>query len=144
MSPHVETEIRETLSCYLSGEISLNTFQEIFLPKIWDIDQKENKIAEELAYEIMLRIAEYSNGDWDEQELKLLFRPLVENYKINITSSPQRDSTYCGTTVEITNRQHHRTELNLMINSTSTTIKKIRKISALFGSPSIEFAEAFG
>ena len=34
--------------------------------------------ARELSYEIEHRLAEFTHGDWDEQELRLLLRPFAE------------------------------------------------------------------
>ena len=53
-----------------------------------DVDHSENQNAINMAYEIELRLAEYSNGYWDEDELKQIFRPLIENYEIEADINP--------------------------------------------------------
>lgn len=77
MPPQMDLEIRKELVRYLSGKISLQDFQTWFIPTIWNIDKTKNQTTEALAYEIMLRLAEFSNGDWTEDDLKLKFSSLA-------------------------------------------------------------------
>jgi hypothetical protein len=84
MNPSLDIEIRDKLIFYLLGEISLEDFKGWFVPILWDVDHSNNQTAINMAYEIELRLAEYSDGYWNEDELKQFFRPLIENYSINI------------------------------------------------------------
>lgn len=43
-----------------------------------------------LAYGVQHRLAEFTNGDWTEEELKELLRPLVSRYSMRITTTPTR------------------------------------------------------
>ncbi len=70
--------IQEQLRRLVSGEIALDAFRDWFTPTAWDIDDDASEDVRQLAYEIEHRLAEFTNGDWDEQELKLLLRPFAE------------------------------------------------------------------
>jgi hypothetical protein len=48
-----------------------------FWPATWDIERSNDVAAEELTWEIMLRLAEYSKGHRTEAELKDLLRPIA-------------------------------------------------------------------
>ena len=69
--------LRSHLARYLSGADSLRTFDEWFVPATWDVDRAGDQATIDLTYEIILRLAEYSNGDCTEEQLKDLLRPLV-------------------------------------------------------------------
>lgn len=84
--------IREKLAKYLAGEISLSTFQEWFVPRAWNIE-KRDPAAVELAHEIDLRLAEFSNGDWTEEELKSKLRPLATNYTVHMSAAPRTEAS---------------------------------------------------
>lgn len=88
MQSSLDLEIREWLARYLAGEISLRAFQEWFLPIAWNVEESENPGAVELAYDIELRLFEFSNGDWTEDELRRLLRPFVQNYTYTDTIAP--------------------------------------------------------
>lgn len=70
--------IQEQLRRFISGEMSVDAFRDWFTPVAWDMDAVAADDARELSYEIEHRLAEFTNGDWDEQELKLLLRPFAE------------------------------------------------------------------
>jgi hypothetical protein len=143
MTPRVDFEIRKQLIRYLSGQISLNTFQEIFIPIIWDIDKKENKAVKKLSNRIILRLAEYSNGDWSEQELKDFFRPMVGNFNIEIdmSSYPQNRLIFSGKTMRIVSKQKEISiENETLLNKSMTG--NISRVIAFFGPPQLGFAEA--
>ena len=63
-------KLRDQLRRYVDGEISLSEFDEWFVPATLDVERWDDPAAEELTWEIFLRIAEYSHGDWTEAELK--------------------------------------------------------------------------
>ena len=69
-SPDFVHEIRKRLASYVGGEISLRDFQEWFVPVAWGTDARGNSAATSLVSRIELLLAEFSNGDWTEQELK--------------------------------------------------------------------------
>ena len=78
MQRSLDRAIREQLTNYLAGKISLPEFEEWFVPATWAVEQSGNPTAEELTSQILLDLAEFSNGDWTEEELRDLFRPLVQ------------------------------------------------------------------
>ncbi len=81
MKHPLELEIRDRLSAYLASEISLQDFEDWFFPKTWDVDKLDDPALLDPVYEIKLNWAEFSNGDWTEEELRSMLRPLVEKYK---------------------------------------------------------------
>lgn len=85
MQHSLELEIRDRLSAYLAGEISLHDFEDWFFPKVWDVDRLDGPALLDLVYQIKLDWAEFSNGDWSEKELRSMLRSLVE--KVTISSS---------------------------------------------------------
>jgi hypothetical protein len=70
--------IQEQLRRFVAGELTLDAFRDWFTPTTWSIDNANTDDARELSYEIEHRLAEFTNGDWDEQELRLLLRPFAE------------------------------------------------------------------
>ena len=70
--------IQEQLRRFVAGELSFDAFRDWFTPATWDIDNTNTDDARELSYEIEHRLAEFTHGDWDEQELRLLLRPFAE------------------------------------------------------------------
>ena len=84
MSPSLDIEIREKLASYLADEISLEEFEDWFVPASWNVLNRESKIAIDLVYDIELLLAEYSKDCWDEHELREQFLPLVQEYRVDI------------------------------------------------------------
>src|SRR5712692_6815584 len=74
MSYSLDFNIRERLATYLAKEISLHEFEDWFFPETWDVDQLGDLALTNLVYGIKLRLAEFSNGDWTEDELRSLLR----------------------------------------------------------------------
>ena len=82
MNLSLDIDIREKLANYIIGNISLADFEDWFVSPSWNVMQREKKTTIDLVYDIELILAEYSRGCWDEDELKNLLRPMVENYVI--------------------------------------------------------------
>jgi len=80
MKSRLDIEIRDRLASYIVGEISLKDFEDWFVPVSWNIIHSGNLSAINLAYEVELWLAEFSDGYWSEDELKEHFKPLVMNY----------------------------------------------------------------
>lgn len=78
MPNSLSTAIRSRLSRYLAGEMALRAFDEWFVLATLDVERSDDPAAEALTWEIFLRLAEYSNGDCTEAELKSVLRPLGE------------------------------------------------------------------
>jgi hypothetical protein len=95
MTGAIDLEIRDRLARYLNREISLDEFEEWFVPVAWSIEQARNPRAIELAGELELRLAEFSNGHWTEAELRSKLEPLVSIYETELVPlARQADSTY--------------------------------------------------
>ncbi len=58
----------------MAGELSLQEFDAWFVPATWRVEQLDDPRAEELTWEIYLRLAEYSNGHRALAETKDLLR----------------------------------------------------------------------
>jgi hypothetical protein len=62
------TEIRRKLRDLVDGRVSVREFQAWFVPATWELNE-DGTATEELAAEIELRLAEFSNGHRTEDEL---------------------------------------------------------------------------
>ncbi len=87
MTHSLEFNIHEKLAEYLAGEILLRDFEDWFFSETWDIDQMDNPTLVNLVYGIKLSLAEFSNGDWTEAELRSMLRPFLEKYVV-VDSQP--------------------------------------------------------
>ena len=81
-------EIRDRLARYLNGDLALHEFEEWFVPVAWSIEQSRNANAIELAGEIELRLAEFSNGHLSEPELRSKMGALVGIYETELIAEP--------------------------------------------------------
>jgi len=101
MNSNLDLIIRGELIRYLVGEISLRDFQNWFVSATWNLEETHNSLAQELASEIQLKLAEYTNGHWSEEELRRILRPLVQSYTVAITLGTQAlPSTFSTTNSE--------------------------------------------
>lgn len=78
MSTQLELAIHNQLVRYLAGEITLDQFRDWFDPATWDVKPAGTTRLFQLAGEIDLRLAEFTNGHLTESELRAELRPLVE------------------------------------------------------------------
>jgi len=62
--------IDEHLQRYLRGEDSLADFEAWLVPETWDLSPQNDSEGHERATAITLRIAEFTNGDWTEDQLR--------------------------------------------------------------------------
>jgi hypothetical protein len=93
-----DVEIKLWLDRYLRREIILREFQRWFVPSTWNIDETENRVARDIAAYIDLKLAEFSNRHWTEDELREQLGQILENqtYEIEINfklTKPQFYST---------------------------------------------------
>lgn len=77
--------IRQELSRYLAGQRSLRQFASWLAPVALASFEGDAPDVEELVAELEVRLAEYSNGHWSEEELRNLLRPLVRTYTSKLT-----------------------------------------------------------
>lgn len=76
-------QIRAHLAMYLAGDCSLEAFEDWFVPHALSlVEESGDPGADELTYEIELRLAEFSHGDWTEPELKELLHPLAAQHSV--------------------------------------------------------------
>jgi hypothetical protein len=82
MSHSLDFNIRERLADYRAGKISFREFEDWFYPETWDIDDTDNQTLANLVYEIKLRLAEFSHGDWTEAELRSMLLSILEKHVV--------------------------------------------------------------
>ncbi len=76
MADSLTQAIEGRLERYLRGEDSLADFEAWLVPETWDISPQSDRSAHDLATAIILRIAEFTNDDWTEEELQEAFAQL--------------------------------------------------------------------
>lgn len=89
----IESRIRQQLANYLMGNVSFAGFSNWFAPILWSIEEYQNPAAEELAYEIALRLVEFSNGHWTESELHSLLEIPLRTYYYHPMATPMSYET---------------------------------------------------
>ena len=78
MNEKAELQIYDQLARYVGGEISLKDFRDWFDSSTWDqFRSPGHEDAFELAAEIELRLAEFSNGHWSESDLRDKLKSLL-------------------------------------------------------------------
>ena len=77
-----EVDVRQKLELqYHKGDISLSEFEDWFVPKSWNFDENASLTLQSLVADIELLLAEYSNGDWTEPQLKEKLRSAATVYR---------------------------------------------------------------
>jgi len=79
-----EIEIRQQLARYLNGKLTLNEFQDWFVPHSWNFHQSPSLALQKLVATIELAIAEFTNGDWTARELRDHFNSLLTTYEVDL------------------------------------------------------------
>ncbi len=82
MNSSLLSEIRDHLRRYLSREITLDDFRDWFDVETWDIIDKCSAATQQLAGEIELRIAEFTNGHLSETELRTMLQNLMDREQV--------------------------------------------------------------
>jgi hypothetical protein len=75
--------IRTQLAHYLNGKSSLRQFRDWFDAETWGLAAEPDSPARQLAGEIELRIAEFTNGHRTEDDLRTLFQALLQREPIS-------------------------------------------------------------
>lgn len=73
----LDLEISYRLARYATGAESLAEFRRWLLPIVWDLAEPGNDEVSQLASRIELRLAEFMNGHWTEDDLRRLFLSVV-------------------------------------------------------------------
>lgn len=81
-----EAQVRESVSKYLLGEISLQDLDRFLSSTTWD--ETALGAARALANDIQLRLDEYSSGACDESELNRSLRTFVTDYTVTMHIGP--------------------------------------------------------
>lgn len=100
-----DLEIRARLAEYLAGQISLDQFQQWFVPATWDIESAGDSAASDVAHEVQLRLAEFSDDHWTEQELHRRLSPLIQSYSVSISFGSQVETVHFNSTASETHYQ---------------------------------------
>jgi|SRR5579884_1477322 len=82
MSRDLEESLRRRLASYVAGKSTLRKFVRWFTPATWNLDAKESDALKEIAYGTSHLLAEFSNGDWTEPELKERLWLLLNSHHI--------------------------------------------------------------
>lgn len=73
MPASIDEQIRKAVMDYIAGRKSLRRFQEWFARKTWNLQADPDLI--QMVNQIELRLAEFSNGHWSEEELREKLQP---------------------------------------------------------------------
>jgi len=82
MQAFLDLDIRNKVSEFVDGRLSLGSFYDWAAPLVWEGGSLGNPLADDLAGEIGLRLAEYTSGYWTEHELKSLLRPMSSEIEV--------------------------------------------------------------
>ena len=72
-------ELQTQLSRYLNNATTLEEFRDWFDDETWGLAAEPDSLVRQIAGEIELRIAEFTNGHLTEQELRRLLRSLASD-----------------------------------------------------------------
>ena len=86
-----ELEARQQLARYLKGELTLNEFQDWFVPQSWNFHQASDPSLQKFVSGVELALAEFGNGDWSENELRQLLNILRTNYELEYRPVPSTE-----------------------------------------------------
>jgi len=89
MPDSITQAIEARLRRYLGGEDSLADFEAWLVPETWDLSPLTDREAHELAASITLRIAEFTNGDWSEAELRKALQQLQSPSEIKFSGGKE-------------------------------------------------------
>jgi hypothetical protein len=78
-------EIRDWLERYVDCRVSLEEFEDWFLPATWDVS-KANSQAQEMASEIRLYLAEVDRGDRSQDQLRTALSELIARHDRRIST----------------------------------------------------------
>lgn len=84
METSLRDEIHNRLSKYLAGQSELSEFHAWLIPAAWDMDD-ESEETKKLAYRLQLLLAECSNGDRSESELRESLWNLIGTTSVTVT-----------------------------------------------------------
>lgn len=80
-------QIREKLSDWINGKISLAEFEDWFVPATWNVHRSGDEAAENLVDEIELNLSEYSGGYLSREQLVVAMRSALAVSPIYVIES---------------------------------------------------------
>jgi hypothetical protein len=80
-----ESQIREQLVNYLSGESSLDSFDDWLSAETWNIHQTGDVGAEKLTFAIELLLSEHSSGHVSDEQLDDELKTLLRDFAASVT-----------------------------------------------------------
>jgi hypothetical protein len=106
MTDSLALVLREHVIAYLVDEVSLRDFQDRLVGATWDIEDRGDPHATDMAYEIKLALAEHSQGDISLQELREQLGDLVATVNVANTGANEGivvtlDTTSTSVTAEL-------------------------------------------
>jgi hypothetical protein len=102
-------DIRNHLVSLLSGEESLDAFEDWFVQNSWNVHKQGDPEAERLSYWIELHLAEHSSGHLPEDALMREFNDLLNSVALSIGNSPSGVLIRTGSSASVS--QHHVAQL---------------------------------
>jgi len=82
MEPDLLLAIQNHLGKYLNGKSSLQQFRQWFDVETWGEAAKQDSPVRQIAGEIELRLAEYTNGHLSESELRSMLQTLLDRERV--------------------------------------------------------------
>jgi hypothetical protein len=80
-------ELRNQLVRFLNKELSLDDFEDWFVRASWNIHKNPDLLAQRLAYAIEVRLAERSNGNLPDEQLRQELLDLANRHLWNLFQS---------------------------------------------------------
>jgi hypothetical protein len=80
MRSTLDAEIYGKLGAYLARKITLSEFRDWFDSATWDTEEPSSLLGK-----VELRLAEFSNGHWTEQELRQKLLPLTSALRVVVS-----------------------------------------------------------
>jgi len=77
MSTSLDARIHEHIERYLGRSISLSEFEDWLVPATWDVRHSEDASAGHVSAQILLHLAEHSDGWLSEAELRQRLREML-------------------------------------------------------------------
>ena len=77
MHNNLEREIRSCLAEYVTGQATFEEFNDWFAPILWEVEDRGEPAATDLAYRIEGAVAEYSAGHLTEEDLRREMESIV-------------------------------------------------------------------
>lgn len=93
------SQIREKLAAFLGGQIDLDSFEDWFVEKTWNIHQSGSVAAESLTFAIEESLSEHSSNHLTENDLRreLLGLLVAENITVNVLDPPRMEIVFKST-----------------------------------------------